>query len=330
MVKTMLIDLAAQGHTVFLITTKPPRTEKSIEKKFKIYYLNSRYYNLAKIPWFFRFFWHLSNLSAFKKGRLIKKILIQEKPDLVITHNLMGLGLNLPWIIKKAKIRQEHFLHDVQLLHPSGLMMFGREKKINTWFARVYQIINCFYFSSVAKVISPSRWLLDEHLKRGFFKNSEKEIRPLKQLKGLPIQKALKPGANNFLFVGQIETHKGIFLLLDAFKKLAKAEVTLTIVGDGQKLLAAKKMAASDERIKFLGRLSSEETKKIMLASDYLIVPSLCYENSPTIIYEARILGLPVLASNLGGIPEIIGPNDYLFAPGDERDLMEKIEKLSQ
>ena len=57
-------------------------------------------------------------------------------------------------------------------------------------------------------------------------------------------------------------------------------------------------------------------------------MPSLCYENSPTIIIEAKNLGVQVIASNLGGVPEIVGQNDILFNPGDERDLFTKINNI--
>jgi len=349
-VQLMAENLQATGQEVFIVTTRPKNEEKKRinserttendqiktgEKlsAARIYYLNSEFYNLNKHSWLYRVFWQIGNISGFKKAGEIKKILELEKPDLIVTHNLMGLGFMTPSVLKRLNIRHEHFLHDVQLLHPSGLIIFGREGKINNPAAKIYQALTRALFASPAKVISPSTWLLEMHKQRGFFKDSEHEVRPfvwsktsaLNSLRNNPAKQS-NP-AKNFLFVGQVEKQKGIFLVLNAFKKIKRAELTLTAAsrGGGSDWEKARLAAAGDTRIKFLGSLTYEEIKKLMETSDCLIVPSLCYENSPTIIYGAQAAGLPVIASRLGGIPELMKTGDRLFAPGDENDLIEKI-----
>lgn len=125
-VEMMANKLVADGQEVFLITTKPRRATAFVQTPvqtpaqtdLKIYYLNSAFYNLAKMPSVLRLGWHLGNIFSFKKYGQIKKILIAEKPDLMITHNLMGLGFLTPLAIRKLKIKQEHWLHDIQLIHP--------------------------------------------------------------------------------------------------------------------------------------------------------------------------------------------------------------------
>jgi len=332
-VEMALRDLRADGHQVFLITTKPRGAKPlapSVPADLKIYYLDSKFYNLAEISITARLFWHLSNIFSWQKYQKIKKILATEKPDLVITHNLMGLGFLTPPAIRSLKIKQAHFLHDIQLLHPSGLMLWGQEKKIDSLGAKIYQILTRALFASPAKVISPSAWLLELHKQHGFFKDSEYEIRPFVWPKTEPIISRQSARGKNFLFIGQIEEQKGIFLLINAFKKIIAPDCRLTVAirGGGQKIAAAKKSAADDKRIEFLGPLSYEETEKLKAVSDCLIVPSLCYENSPTTIYGARAAGLPVIAAAIGGIPEIVGPSDTLFRPGDENDLREKMTRF--
>jgi glycosyltransferase involved in cell wall biosynthesis len=340
-VKKMIVEAQNSGHEVFLISTKPYRTKIPYENKalkasnsksessknssdLKIYYLNSLLYNLHKIPIFLRFFWHLNNFLLIGKYFKIKKILKINKPDLVITHNLLGLGFLVPRAIKKLKIRHEHVLHDIQLLHPSGLLLLGQEKIIDKLPAKIYQFLTRKLFSSPSKIISPSSWLLKEHLKRKFFPNSLQEIRTFNFDKGESViarTENINKNTNTWLFVGQIENHKGILWLISAFKKIEDPKLKLIIVGDGQKLILAKELARTDHRLQFYGQLNSEEVKKIMISSDYLIVPSLCYENSPTVIYEAHKFGLPVIAAKLGGIAEITGPEDCLFQAGNENDL---------
>ncbi|MFA6194171.1 MAG: glycosyltransferase [Patescibacteria group bacterium] len=328
-VKLMADDFRKSGHQVFLIATRPKIAGNDEAKTTaeKIYYIDSEFYNLNKHSRCYRASWHIGDIFSFGKARQIKTILESEKPDLVVTHNLMGLGFMTPVVLKKLLVRHEHFLHDIQLLHPSGLMIFGQEEKINNFGAKVYQALTRLLFSSPDKIISPSDWLLEMHKQRGFFKDSKQEVRPF-IWPGMETASQTKNGpAKNFLFIGQIEEQKGIFLLINAFKKINGPELTLTIAirGGGSSLEKARTEAKADARIKILGPLSYEETEKIKKESDCLIVPSLCYENSPTTIYGAHAAGLPVIASRLGGIPELIEKDDLLFAPGNENDLIGKI-----
>jgi len=326
-------ELIAQGERVFLITTRPKGTGRKLDQeaetaarlKCPIYYLDSKFRHLAQYSSGQRLIWQISNLFNCRKYQQIKKILQAEKPELVITHNLMGLGLLIPKLLKNLHIRQKHYLHDIQLLYPSGLMLYGQEKKMSSWPARLYQALARRLISSPETVISPSAWLLAEHEKRGFFTGSKKEIQPFKRPVDYIPRTASATGKKTWLFVGQIEIHKGIFFLLETFKKITEPTVRLIIVGDGQKLAEAKKIAAPDKRIDFLGRLNELELKQIIAQADCLVVPSLCYENSPTIIYEAQAAGCPVVAANLGGIPEIVNDKRYLFQPNNQADLLEKL-----
>lgn len=335
-VEKMIADLRAQNHKVILFTLRPKddaeiNTNAGDETNgLKIYRFASDYSRLAEFTRAKKLFWHLSDTFSKRKIKAIKKILITEKPELVITHNLMGLGLRLPQTLKKMNIRHEHYLHDIQLLHPSGLMMLGKEQIIDSPSAKIYQYFTRLFFGSPEKVFSPSNWLLKEHRKRGFFKDSAGEVkRPAlaEDEKAIGERKSNPRPNKNFLFVGQIEDHKGVKLLLQAFQEALKIkpEMNLTVVGDGSLLGEAKKIAGGDERIKFRGRLDGAEIKSLMAAGGYLIVPSLCYENSPTTIYEAHSVGLTVLAADIGGIPEIINADDRLFKPGDKDDLVKNI-----
>ncbi len=332
-VKEMAEKLSSLGNEIFIITTEPKKRsliKLSTEDTLKKYHLPSSYYNLSEIPKALRLFWHLNNFYNPKKEKVIEKILKTEKPDLIITHNLIGLGFFLVKVAEKLKINHEHFLHDIQLLHPSGLMISGKEGKIDSLASRLYQGLTKKYFLNSDKIISPSSWLLEEHLRRGFFEDKDTEIRPLR-VKTLDAKENLSEtkSEKNFLFVGQIEKHKGIIFLIKTFKLLEDSEARLRIIGDGNDLKEAKKIAGDDKRFIFLGRLSGDEVKEEMRKSSTLIVPSLCYENSPTVIYEANDLDLKVIAANIGGIPEIIKENDLLFKAGDEKDLLDKLKRKS-
>lgn len=336
-IKKMATDLRTQNHEVILFTLYPKKDapsdkiQVSVEDGIKIYRLVSNYFRLAEFSPLKKLFWHLGDIFSWKKTAAIKKILLNEKPELIITHNLMGLGFQLPRAVRKLGIRHEHYLHDIQLLHPSGLMMFGEEWRVDSLSAKIYQYFTRSAFNSPAKVTSPSDWLLKEHLKRGFFKDSEKEVKQT-ATNNIGIENNtrinnINSGIKNFLFVGQIEYHKGVILLIKAFREAIKKNpnLRLTLAGKGTLLTEAKKLSADETRIEFLDNLNHGDIEPLMAKSDYLIVPSLCYENSPTTIYEAHSVGLPVIAANIGGIPEIIQAGDRLFQPGDIDDLVKNI-----
>jgi glycosyltransferase involved in cell wall biosynthesis len=328
-VAAMIKSYQAAGHEVFLISSRPQTPDRGENNDCRTFYIPSEFYNLNKKSLGARLIWHLEELISTKKYHQIKNILATEKPDLVISHNLMGLDFKTAQTVKELKITHHHFLHDIQLLHPSGLIIYGHENIVNSFSAELYQKITRLFLGSPDLIISPSRWLLDEHLKRGFFKKSKTEIKKLENILDISLTdkeaRIITKPFKNLLFAGQIEKHKGILFLLEAFKKLASPEMTLTIAGDGSLLPLISEQTKKDERIQVLGRLDENMLKKTLQTADVMIMPSLCYENYPTIIIEARQVGLPVIASNLGGIPEAIGSGGWLFKAGDADDLFKKI-----
>lgn len=319
----------AKNNEVIIITTAPKKKEelRALDSSYKIYQIPSSLYNLADFSKARRFFWHLNNFCNPKKRITLMKILKKEKPDLLITHNLVGLGFFLSQIASKLKIKHQHFLHDVQLLHPSGLMMLGEEENMDKLSSKIYQSLTKRYFKKTDKIISPSEWLLKEHLQRGFFLNKETEIRRLRQDNHINnnITAPNKQFGSNFLFVGQLEKHKGLALLLNSFSQLKNKDASLRIVGTGLEEKLVNKAQSNDRRIEYLGYLESNQVKEEMRKACFLIVPSLCYENSPTIIYEANEQSLRIIAADIGGISEIIKSSDILFKAGDEGDLLEKL-----
>jgi len=327
----MIKSYQADGHEVFLISTRPPNPDLGKNNDCPTFYIQSDFYNLKKKLLGWRLLWHIGELISSKKYQQIKKLLAAEKPDLVISHNLMGLDFKTAQAIKELKIKHQHFLHDIQLLHPSGLIIFGQEKLVNSLAAKIYQATTRFFIGSPELIISPSHWLLEEHRQRGFFKNSKTKITKLENILNIKLPEEATTNYQpqsfkNLLFAGQIESHKGILFLLDAFKRLADPEMTLTIAGNGSLLNQVQKLAETNKRIKFLGRLDNLTLKEKIKEADVLIMPSLCYENYPVIILEARQAGIPVIASNLGGIPETLGKRDRLFNPKDAADLFKKLK----
>lgn len=331
--------LVAAGHEVFVISTKPwdgwpslkPNSiEENGVKIYRFYPANIFYYlNSYKHNALARFVWHFFDMFNCQSARAVKNILRSEKPDLVLTHNLMGIGFEIPRVIRRLGIKYIHTLHDVQLAVPSGLIISGQEKswEQRTWLRKLYEAACRRLFASPDVVVSPSKWLLDFYTQKGFFKKSKKKVLPNPiQLQrtphfsegGLP---ALKSGLR-LLYLGQIEEHKGIFLLVEVLKK-CDFDFKLHIAGDGSKIEELKKIVADDLRFVIHGKLSSEEVAKIFDQVDLTCVPSLCYENSPAVIYESLVAGVPVLAAKIGGVAELVhdSENGFTFEAGNAEDL---------
>jgi glycosyltransferase involved in cell wall biosynthesis len=122
------------------------------------------------------------------------------------------------------------------------------------------------------------------------------------------------------LFVGRLSPEKGIAVLASAWKKFP--DIPLVVVGDGP---AAN--TEWPENVTWLGRLPSERVFALMKDARVLVFPSIGYESAPMTILEAFACGLPVIASNVGPLPEIVDDHrtGLLFRPGDADDLVQKV-----
>ena len=129
------------------------------------------------------------------------------------------------------------------------------------------------------------------------------------------------------LFVARLSPEKGVDTLLEAWR-LLEAPIPLRIAGDGP--LAERVMQATrdDRRIQWLGHLSSDRVTSEMKKAYCLIVPSIWFEGGlPLTILEAFATGLPVVASKIGAMAELIEHQDtgLHFAAGDPAQLAERI-----
>lgn len=123
-------------------------------------------------------------------------------------------------------------------------------------------------------------------------------------------------------YVGSITHHKGVHVLLDAVAALPDAPLAVHIYGDPRSQPGYSDRLIEetvDPRVTFHGRFDPEQLGQVLAGLDLLAVPSLWYENTPFSVLEALWFGLPVFASDLGGISEIVhdGTNGRVFAAGD-------------
>jgi len=328
--KFMVEGLTAGGHDVVVITTWP-QSGVSVEQKekVKIYRfrpLNLFYYlDLVKHGAVARAIWHVFDVFNWPCALRVGSILRRERPDLVVTHNLKGIGYLLPLIIRRLKIKHVHVLHDVQLAVPSGLIIKGKENDplVSGSAARIYARACRALFGSPNVVVSPSSWLMKYYEGKGFFLSSLKKViqNPLPITKSSPAVKLQRQ--NRYLFVGQLEKHKGVEWLVD-FWKTEKRSDELWIAGGG-----ALKFDDLPVNIKLCGKRVGAELNNLFVQVDWLIMPSLCYENSPTVIPLAYQNATPVLVANIGGAEELVQDKETgcLFEAGDVDSLHRALEK---
>lgn len=136
-------------------------------------------------------------------------------------------------------------------------------------------------------------------------------------------------------YIGTIHPQKGLRVLLEAFKKLPKDnEATLRICGSLEwypdYAREVYELAGGDPRINFAGSFPNEKMVEELGKIDVLVVPSTWYENTPLVIYSAFAAGIPVVATNLGGMAEVVHheKNGLLFEPGDPEDLARQLKRL--
>ena len=136
-------------------------------------------------------------------------------------------------------------------------------------------------------------------------------------------------------FIGSLARWKGAHVLVDAVRRLPPAiDVDVQIFGDPgvypDYANGLVERAAGDARIRFCGSFPNSRIGEVLSTFDVFVVPSLWYENTPLVIYSSQAAGCPVLASDLGGMSEVIreGLDGLLFPPGDSTALAAHLERL--
>lgn len=141
-----------------------------------------------------------------------------------------------------------------------------------------------------------------------------------------------------FSYFGQINSFKGIDILIDAISLLPKnvtKQLAVNINGSGLenctdqfRKYVKKSVEKSNGVIRLRGRYERNELKDLMSGTDWVVIPSKWWENSPMVILEAKKYSVPVIASNIGGMKEKIenGKNGFHFQMGRPDSLAEVME----
>jgi glycosyltransferase involved in cell wall biosynthesis len=222
--------------------------------------------------------------------------------------------------------------------------LLGGSGKIETLANRRRTLFDAL--GQVERIIAPSQYLKQVFVENGFpaarihycrygldtgrLANLERGHLEAKTNKNPPAVKQLRVG-----YLGQILPHKGVDVLVKAIRLVkGNKELSLKVYGEmgrnpayDAKLL---NLAAGDERIEFAGPYNAAQLPEILTRLDVVVVPSIWLENSPLVIMEAQAARIPVIATNLGGMAEMVrqGENGLLFARKDARDLANQLQRL--
>jgi glycosyltransferase involved in cell wall biosynthesis len=186
----------------------------------------------------------------------------------------------------------------------------------------------------VDRIIAPSKFLMDTFIQYGTPTSKIVYLdkgHDLSRCKELEISKGFEDAEERkiiFGFVGGILKEKGFDVLIEAFGKVDPEKADLRIYGDyNPNSRNFKKVRAKikSPNVRFMGRY--EDFRKPYSEMDALIFPSICYENRPLALLEASITSTPVIASNIGSIPELVTDkeNGLLFEAGNSEALYEKL-----
>lgn len=335
-------ELSEKGNELIVITTKPYEGLSSLkpsfemEKGIKVY----RFYPMNIYSWinsaekslYQKMFWNALDIWNLHAYLVIKNILKKEKPDVVHIHTPIWISLSVFDAVKSLKIPIIFTVHDYLLLCRRTLLLHANgevcsePRSICKWYQGLSRKI---VDNKPDLVLAPSQFILNMLRANGFFQEAELVTLPLgTELKDGKVEKNYE--TIDILYAGSLIGHKGVEVLIRSFKNLKQKNIRLHILGKGADQDVLEELARDDKRISFHGFVEGEKLTDFYQKANVTVVPSVCFDNSPLVIYESFMNGTPVIGSRIGGIPELIeeGYNGFLFETGNVTELENILQNL--
>ena len=336
-VDKLVRNIASKNHDVIVITCSGDDKEHiQKEKNITIYSISKTklypVYKQTEASGHLKPAWHLFDLWNKGCADRISEIIKDEKCDIIHINNFKGLSLSCFEVGKKLNIPLIFESHDFSLICPRANLIKGN----NTLCTNKNQICQMYVNiqrkllgDNVDLMIAPSQFMIDKYRENDFFNYTECVKIPL----GIDFEseKSIKSyDCLDFTYIGSLGKHKGVDILIKAFKQIDNKNIRLNIIGKGYDEDEFKELAAGDDRIVFHGFIDNSKINEYYKRANMIIIPSICYDNSPLVIYESFTTGTPVIGSRIGGIPELINDevNGYLFEAGNPDELKDKLLKV--
>lgn len=293
----------------------------------------------------------LDVIYSQENKRLMAKALEEFKPDIVHINNFQRqLSASIIDAIKEKNIPIVMTAHDLNPICPASIMLYNGEVcddcitkgyaqcikkkcvKGSTLKSTLGVMEKKYYdihkvFRKIDCIISPSEFNKNQ-LVNGKLKYNE--IVTLHNFVNESERNEYVLGDYAF-YLGRLSKEKGILNLIEAIGYIPDAK--LLIAGDGperERIEAYISEHKLDGRITLLGYQNQDSIHKYITNSRFIVIPSICNENCPYSVLEAMEIGKPIVASRIGGIPELIadGENGYLYKADDINELKEKLTLL--
>ena len=292
------------------------------------------------------------SLYSVDAAHRIRRMIEDSRPDIAHLHSIHGhLSLSVLVELHRAGIPVVWTLHDWKLLCPNSTLMvrgiicercrggrfwqctLNRCKKesaaaslVATLEAEVQKVVDVE--KDVGCFVVPSRFMLNRFRDFGWDTSKFVHIPNFAPRDGSSTDRS--PIAGRFLYAGRLSPEKGVYTLLKAIGGVNGASLDIAGEGpmDGELRAAAHEIAPG--RIVFHGRVDSARLASLRDSAMAVVVPSEWYENSPLAVAESLARGCPVVAADIGGLPELVsdGMNGLLFASGDIEGLASALQRL--
>jgi glycosyltransferase involved in cell wall biosynthesis len=324
--------LAARGHEVCVLCTGARSGDDTLPSGVQV--IRKRIANVFPLvpvrahSRLARAAWHaidsFNPLGFFQTRQAIRCF----RPDVVITDRFAGISV-AAWLAADAEhCPIIHRVCDSYLLSPSLNVLFAPKRSHAAMFRRMLRLPHRALSRRVAAVVGLSQAVIDLHRERGFFCAVPVEVIPT-AYRGLPAPLETPRGSLRLGFLGQLVPTKGIEALLQGFVD-ADVDATLSIAGSGDpRYVTALERRFADPRIRFLGWTTDKPAYFAQI--DLCVVPSQIYDTLPTVIIEAFASGVPVIASSIGGIPEMIveGQSGFVTELGTPSQVAAAIRRVA-
>jgi glycosyltransferase involved in cell wall biosynthesis len=289
------------------------------------------------------------SIHCSNSAKAFESLADEVQPDILHCHNVYGrLTTSILPVARRLGIPAVLTVHDYKVVCPSYLMLrngqpchacvdghyyrcaihrchkqrFGESAvyAAEAYFARLTDS-----YGAISKFLCPSRFIATLLLKSGIVAE-----RIIYHPNSIDLQ-AHTPGCDGdyVLYAGRLSREKGVATLVDAMKG---TNILLRIAGAGPLEPALRVQAERDgaSRIVFEGHCDGERLADLYRNAAFAVVPSEWYENAPMAILESFAYGKPVVASRIGGIPELVanGENGYLFTWGNREELRAAVCRL--
>lgn len=338
--------LEEHGHTIIDFSMQD---EKNFPSKYSQYFVENVNYNSSgglrrQLQAGFNIIY---SREAKKK---FEQLVIDTKPDIVHLHIFQHqLSPSILDIIKKYKVPTVYTAHDLKMLCLNYKMMHhgkvceeckGQKyyrcavnKCVKESFAKSCINVAEGYvhkwfhsYDTIDKIITPSAFYKNKFEEFGISNERVIHIPNFLDTEKMKVNRR-DDCEKYYLYFGRLSEEKGVPTLLKAFQEI---NAKLYIVGTGPIKNNIEEYISENNinNVEVLGFMSGQSLKDIVGNAKAVILPSEWYENGPYSAIEALQMGRPIIGANIGGIPELIDGNGYLFKSGDSEELKKQIKKL--